>query len=957
MKPGDILHGFELQYSQPLPELKGTLHRFTYLKNGADAIWLERDDDNKSFAITFRTVPHDSTGVFHILEHSVLNGSEKYPLREPFVDLLKSSLATFLNAMTFPDKTSYPVSSRNDKDFLNLIDVYMDAVLHPLSLRDPHSFRQEGWHYELDGEEGELTVNGVVFNEMKGAYTSPDEVIRDQLNRLLFPDACYGCDSGGDPDHIPELTYENYLANHRRFYHPSNSYIFLDGRVDLDAVLEKLDGFLAPYGRIDPDSAIALQAPVAPGKKTVYYAIGPEEDEKNKAMLGRGWVYGAYDELEKNLAMSVLTEVLAGSNDSPLTKALLEAGMCEDVALERSSSCQQMDVKLILKNCDPANEEKIWALVDDTLRRQAEQGLDKKRLTSILSRIEFVNREKDFGGFPKGLVYGIECMNTWLYGGDPAQALCMEGLFKPLYGMIENGYFEKLLREVLLDGRHTASVLMLPSKTIAEEKRAAEQKRLAAVKAGWSQEQIRQVIADFRALRDRQSRPDTPEQQATLPRLSLQDIPARRTPVPNRVTEIDGTPLLHQDVDTAGISYLTLYFSLSDFDARDLSRASIVAPLLGSIATEHFDVTALRSETNEKLGRFSVYPQSHLGVRRSGAFVTVQIALLENSKQDAVALADEILNRSLFTDEAYILNLVRQRRIGMEQEIMMSGSSFAARHALSSLSPAYAMTEALQGLGMLRQLQKEEKEFGPDTLAWMAALAKRIFTRERVTLSVTGELDEKWVRQMRDVLCSGPMGAPKTLTPAGGDRDGFLIPSEIGFAARAALPAALENRGAAQVAAQFLTYDYLWNTIRVKGGAYGTGFRVTETGGLAVTSYRDPAPGASLQSFLGTADALRAFCRSGESLTQYIISTIGSIDPLRTPRSISGEAGWMYFSGATEEDLLREWDQVLHTTKEQLLSFADALEEACAASNICVVGGQTALDGCGDQISHVESVQ
>ncbi|MBQ3669438.1 MAG: insulinase family protein, partial [Clostridia bacterium] len=359
MKVGEVLHGFELKYSKPLAEINAVLHRFTYVKNGADTVWLERNDDNKSFMITFRTVPTDETGVFHILEHSVLNGSEKYPLREPFVELIKSSLATFLNAMTAPDMTMYPVSSRNDKDFLNLIDVYMDAVLHPVSLKDPHSFRQEGWHYELDDPDGELSVNGVVFNEMKGAYTSSDELIRDNLNRLLFPDTCYGQDSGGNPEHIPELTYEQYKASHRRYYHPSNSYIFLDGKVDLDAVLEKLDGFLRDYDKIDPDSEIALQKPVAPAEVTEYYPIGAEDDDENKALLGKGWVYGTAGEIKKNMAVGVLNDALAGSNESPLCKALLDLNLCEDVSLERSMGGLQSGVKLILKNCDPSKKDLI----------------------------------------------------------------------------------------------------------------------------------------------------------------------------------------------------------------------------------------------------------------------------------------------------------------------------------------------------------------------------------------------------------------------------------------------------------------------------------------------------------------------------------------------------------------------------------------------------------------------
>ena len=956
MKPGDILHGFKLVYSQPLPDLKATLHRFTYWKNGADVIWLERDDDNKSFGIAFRTVPQDSTGIFHILEHSVLNGSEKYPLREPFVDLLKSSLATFINALTFPDKTMYPFSSRNDKDFLNLMDVYMDAVFHPLSLKDPHSFRQEGWHYELDNPDGELTINGVVFNEMKGAYTSPDSLIRDCLDRQLFPDTCYGKDSGGDPDHIPELTYEDYKANHRRFYHPSNSYIFLDGKVDTDAVFAKLDSFLCEYDRIDPDSDIATQEPVTPPEMTEYYAIGPEDDGTNKAIMGMGWVYGTYADILKNMAVGILTDVLAGSNDAPLSSALLESGLCEDVALGRSDGTKQSYVALVLKNCDPAKKDEIRALVYETLRKQAEEGIDKKRLAGVLSRTEFASREKDFGGFPKGLVYGIESMNTWLYGGDPADALNIDGLFAPLAEMAENGGYEQLIREVFLDSRHHADVIMLPSATIADEKREAEKKRLAEIKAGWTDEQIRQVMDDFKTLREKQNRVDTPEQHALLPRLTLDDLPPKRTPAPTVTGEADGTVLLHQDVDSSGISYLTLYFSLADMPAEELSRAAILARLMGDVATENYDVAALHAETNEKLGRLSIYAQLHAGRKRAEPFVTVNVAVLENRKQDAVRLLDEILNRSVFTDEAYILNILRQGRIGTEQGIMMGGNAYAARHAGAALTPTGAMNEALQGIGFLRVLQKTEKEFGADTLAWLDAMRKRIFVRNRVTASLTGEMDEAWVKAVLAVLPAGEKGEEAVYTPAQRRADGFSIPSEIGFAARAAvlLP---ENNGAAQVAGNFLTYDYLWNTIRVKGGAYGTSFRVTETGNMEITSYRDPHAAQSLDSFCETARVLREFSNGEDDLTQYIVSTIGRIDPLRTPRSVGDEAAWMYFSGTTEEDLCRDWDQVIHTTKDDLRKLADTIGKACDESVVCVVGGKTALEACGDKLEHIESVQ
>ena len=956
MKTGDIIHGFKLKYSQPLPEIKAVLHRFTYEKNGADTIWLERDDNNKSFAITFRTVPEDDTGVFHILEHSVLNGSEKYPLREPFVDLLKSSLATFLNAMTAPDWTTYPVSSRNDKDFLNLIDVYMDAVLHPLSLKDPHSFRQEGWHYELEAPEGELTVNGVVFNEMKGAYTSCDSVIRDRLCRLMFPDTCYGKDSGGDPDHIPELTYEQYKENHRRFYHPSNSYIFLDGKVDLDSVFAKLDGFLKDYDRIDPDSEIALQAPVMPDEESVYYPIGPEEDESSKALIGKGWVYGTFDQVQKNLAVTVLNEVLAGSNEAPLTKALLDAGLCEDVSLERSQGGKQTYVMLIMKNCDPANKQKIWDIADEVFESQLREGLNRRRLSSVLSHIEFLNREKDFGGLSKGLVYALNSMDTWLYGGDPADALCSEALFKPLRAMIDEGGFEKLLKEIYIDGKHRASIVMLPSKTVAEEKREQEKQRLQKLKREWPKEQIQTVIDDFRRLRARQNTPDTPEQIATLPRLSISDIPVKRTSVPLAVKKLDGVTTLHQNVDAGGISYVRLNFALDDLNEEELGRAAILAHLMGNVETENYSVTELDSEIDENLGRLSIFAQVYSGRGGFKPLVTVGIAVLGEHKADAVRLADEILNRTKFSDEKYILNLLRQQRIETEQGAMMAGNAFAARRASAELNEAGAVREAMQGISKLRLLQKEEKQFSDENLKWMEALRRRIFTRDRLTLSLTGDMDEAWLKQFIAILPSEPMGEKRTYTPLDKCAEGFLIPSEIGFAARSAL-LNHPDRGALKVASQFLTLDYLWNTIRVKGGAYGTSFSATDSGTMEITSYRDPNASQSLDSFAKTADALDAFAASDSDLTQYIVSTIGVIDPLRTPRSIGPEADWCYFSSTTQDELDEEWSQVLYCDKQKLAEIAGAIRKACDSSVICVVGGQASLDACKGKLDKTESIQ
>ncbi len=964
MKQGDILHGFKVLASQPLPEIGAVMWRMEYEKNGARLIWMDRDDDNKTFSIGFKTIPQDDTGVFHILEHSVLNGSEKYPVKEPFVELLKSSMATFLNAMTFPDKTMYPVSSRNDQDFLNLVDVYMDAVLHPLSLTDPHAFRQEGWHYELDDEDGELRVNGVVYNEMKGAYASSDRVMASELERMLFPDNCYGRSSGGDPVHIPELTYDDYLASHARFYHPSNSYIFLDGRMDLDTVLAKLDGFLASYERIDPDADIPMQAPVAAGEKAAWYEIGPEEDEANKAILAQGWVVARFDELEKNMALSVLTTALTGTNDSPLTKALLDAGLCEDVSLEVVDGVQQLYALLVLRNADPAKKDEIWALAEKTLAGLADHGLDHGHLASILDRLEFVTREKDFGSMPKGLVYAINAMETWLYGGDPAQNFSYDALFASLREKIGAGWFELFLRRSLLDNGHTARVLMLPSKTLGEEKAKAEADRCARIKAGWDKETVARVMEDFRVLRERQARKDTPEELESLPVLALADIPEERPmPVWEEAKAGDAT-VLYVPQKTDGITYFDMYFSLDDVPTEELPLASFLTKLLGQTATEHYTALELHSRIEAVLGHFAAngsVAAREAQTAEARTLFQVTSAMLSAKKDEAADLLEEILLRSRFDDTAYIFNLLRQERIGLEQSIIMSGNAYASLRTAASGSARGAAVEALQGVTYLRWLQAVEKSFdteGPVLCEKLSALAKRLFSRERVLCCLTGERDEAFPEKVLSALGTEPMGPAAARTPFPARKEGFLIPAAIGFACKGAnlynLGGAIT--GAARVSAKLLTFDYLWNAVRVQGGAYGVNLSLRREGDVLFTSYRDPSPARTLDCFDACGQTLRDTLAKGESVDKYIISTVSDTEPLMTPRTEGVRAAAMFLTGQTGQDLQRERSQILHATREQMAAFAGALDDVCAQERVCVIGGKAVLDAC-QGLDSVEPIQ
>ncbi len=961
LEKGTTLHGFTVRYSQPLPELKATLYRMEYVKNGADLVWLDRPDDNKTFSIAFKTIPSDHTGVFHILEHSVLCGSRKYPVREPFVELLKSSLQTFLNAMTFPDKTMYPVASRNDRDFLNLVDVYMDAVLHPLSAESPLGFKQEGWHYELDAPDGELVRNGVVYNEMKGAYVDPNSVLGFELGLRLYPDNCYRFESGGHPDHIPELTYEKYLENHRRFYHPSNAYIFLDGEVDLDAVLSKLDSFLREYDRIDVDADIPFQKPVNAGETTAYYEIGPEDDGSDKVLVGQGWVYGQYDKPELSFAASILAQALCGTNESPLMKAILDAGLAQDVSLYNVDGTLQHSLNLTVQNTSAEKKDELLRTVRQVLEEQS-RGLDHQQLHAILNQVEFANREKDFGRMPRGLVFAMISLESWLYGGDPAQNLDNTQIFKSLRAKIDEGWFENFLREITLDNPHTATVVLLPSKTLGEEKRARDAKELAAIKAGWDEKKIGEVMDEFNELRRHQSEADTPEDLATLPILDLKDIPEKMETLPYAARPFEGTTLLTQDVETGGITYLSLHFAADDLSMEELTALPTLCSLIGTLSTANHTGLEISGLIREKLGRAAVTPNVYFRPSDGRVLPTVEVsaALLPHRKADALELLRELLLTTSYADSAAVYNNLRQSRIGAEQTAMNAGNAFAYVRASAGLSAHAAVADALRGITQLRWLQRVEKDFeGAGLCDKLAALAAKLFIRERVTLSVTGGVDEKWLSDILNALPHGAVGERVKYAPVERESEGFSIPAGIGFAATAArLPdVGVEFDGSMSVAAKLLGLDYLWNNVRVKGGAYGVNMGVDDMGSVSFTSYRDPQCGGTLDIFAGAGQVLRDFADSGEALDKYIISTIGSMEPVMTPRQEAARAAALYFTGRTQESLQQVRSEVLRTDRAALRAFGDTLDKLLPVTQTCVIAGQPILDACGSKLRSVEPIQ
>ena len=961
-QPGDRLHGFEVTAVTPLPEVQGTLVRMTYSKNGAELAWLDRADDNMTFAIVFRTIPEDDTGVAHILEHSVLCGSEKYPVKEPFVDLLKSSFATFLNAWTASDHTAYPVCSRNGKDFLNLIDVYMDAVLHPLSVKSPLAFRQEGWHWDIERADADLSRNGVVYSEMKGAFAKPEELIRHELRRMLFPGNTYSFVSGGDPAHIPELTFEKYKDFYFRHYHPSNAHIFLDGTVDLPAVLAKLDAFLSAYSRRDVDMAVPLQKPVS-ASKTMEYELAPGESPSGKTLVADAWVFAPWKDREKAVAFDVLSDALAGSNEAPLAKALLSRGLCEDVGLWLGGD-EQLAATFYAKNVKDGKVGEVRRVMRETLAELAEKGLDRNRIAAVLDRHEFQEREKDTGGTPRGLAYFWDAATAWAYCGDPAVAFRHAAVYSSLRTKLAAGWFEKFLREALLDNTHHAELTMTPSATLAAERAAAEKKALAAVKAGWTKKELDDALETKRMLTERQNRPDAPEDVAKLPRLAVSDVPLRgpeRMQSLTNVPSAGGAPVLRVRTGANGIAYVELHFQLHGLSLEELADVNLLSNLFGELATENRSALALHSEMDSRLGRFSVSAASY--GRPDGeavACVGVSVCALEEKRDEIVRLVPEVLLRTKFDDVKAVGDILRQLRRAKERATMGIGArQYAFRRAAAALSERGVRAEALDGIEQIRHLQKLDDAYVKDGAAIcrrLDALRRRIFTRERIALCCMADnTSAEWAAKLLGAFPeSGERHgfAPYGLRPKAAE--GFRTPGGVAFAAKASRLGPYV--GSAVVAARILTLDYLWDEIRVRGGAYGANFSIRPDGDGGYLSWNDPKPGRTLGCYDKSGATLRAFANGDAPLDKYVVSAVAATEPYETPSAQVASAAVRFLQGRSPEDVQRLRAEMLRTTKADVAKFANVLDGLVPEGSICVIGGGEAFADATNLFERVEAV-
>jgi len=943
---GTTLHGFTLTRLRDVPGTRAQLVEMVYENTGTELVWYKTDEPNKLFNIIFKTLPQDSTGVFHILEHSILCGSEKYPLKEPFVELMKGTMNTFLNAITFRDKTMYPVASRNEQDFLNLTAVYLDAVFTPRAMEDERIFLQEGWHHEL--EEDGLSYNGVVFNEMKGAMSAIDEVVDDGLHKLLFPDTSYGFNYGGDPAVIPELTYDHFRDSYRRHYHPSNARIYLDGSVPLEKTLQMADRYLS---RFVPGEArqITYQQPHI-AELTVPCEAAPGDNLSVRGQVVLAKILGTWADRPRALAAQVLCEVLCTGNDAPLKRAILDAGLGQDVSMNLMDGIAQPLVALRVHNTDAGKAPQIRQVIRETVENLVRQGLDAASVTAAINSLAF--RLKDVSD-PQALFRCLHALDSWLYGGDPMLYLTHDEAIVQLRKTAEEGGLEALLQELWL-ADDLSELLVVPSVTYGQETRTAEKARLEAHRAAMTEEALAALAARNEALHTWQQTPDSPEALATMPVLDLKEIGPDPEWIPTLQEQTDGITVLRHNIETNGILHLSAYFSLTDRTLEELTAASFLTALLGKLPTARRTAAQVQTEISTLFGSLAFSLESFAPQGSADGCIpclTARCSLLQENLDTALALLGDILTATRLDEPQRIREILPQVHNEAQQSAIMSGHNFAVCCAMAHFSARDAVKEAVSGYSRIHWLQDFMQDFDGRIQSFLALgrdILDKSLCRARLTLSVTADFPA----DMSGFLSALPAGEPaapsapyQTALPR---KLGIRIPAQVSFACTGyRLDRCGEDyRGTVQLLSNILSLSCLWNEVRVQGGAYGAGMQASPDGSVHCYSYRDPSPARTLGIYRRMLDFIRAFRSSDEGLDKYIISTIAATEPLMKPVQQGIQADTRFFEGITRDHLLTERQQLLDAEFEDLLSWCTMLEAMARDAAVCVAGHEDALKTC-----------
>lgn len=969
------LKAYEIIEERELKDIHSIGYIIRHKKSGARITVISNDDENKVFYIGFRTPPSDSTGVPHIIEHTVLCGSEKYPVKDPFVELVKGSLNTFLNAMTYPEKTIYPVASCNDADFQNLMSVYMDAVLHPNIYKYEEIFKQEGWHYELEDMDAPLTINGVVYNEMKGAFSSPDDVLEREIMSSLFPDTTYANVAGGDPDHIPELTYEQYLDFHRKYYHPSNAYIYLYGDMDIVEKLQWMDEeYLSKYDKIDVDSAVEVQKPFAmPVEIIREYPIASGETEVDNTYLSYNMVIGTILDRKLYQAFDILDYALLSAPGAPLKQALIDAGIGKDIVGGYDCGTLQPVFSIVAKNTNLSEKEHFLTVIRETLREQVKNGIDKKALLAGINSAQFRFREADYGQLPKGLLYGIQCLDSWLYDDmQPFMHLEALEIYRFLKEQVQTDYYEKLIEKYLLDNPHASVVIAIPKTGLNTVREETLEKKLAAYKASLSEEDKERLIRDTIHLHAYQEEPSSREDLEKIPMLHREDLKKTAAPLNNKVVMSGETKIVHHEMYANGIDYLSLMFDIRDMKPEELPYLGILKAVLGYVDTANYSYAELANEINIHTGGIGsiigIYPNVK-DADKIAFLYEVKTKVLAEKLSDSMRLIEEILLTSKISDEKRLYEILGELKSRLQAGLSASGHVTALTRAMSYFSRTSYYQDATNGIACYRVIADYESNFAEkktELIEKLEELVHRIFTADRLMVSITCEqcdffAVEKAVNDLKGKLYVSDADDARRELPSIEFRkrnEGFMDASQVQYVARAGnyMAHGYKYHGALKILKVIMGYDYLWVNIRVKGGAYGCMNGYMRNGDTYFVSYRDPNLTATNEVYNHITDYVGAFEADEHDMTKYIIGTISDMDIPLNPSAKGARAMTAYLQELTYEELQKEREQIIGATAADIRALKDMLASVLCDEAICVIGNEAVLQENKGMFLHLENL-
>ncbi|SHI98242.1 insulinase family protein [Parasporobacterium paucivorans] len=941
-------------------------------KTGAKIFIMKNDDENKVFYIGFRTPPKDDTGLPHILEHSVLCGSRKYPAKDPFVELVKGSLNTFLNAMTYPDKTVYPVASCNDKDFQNLMNVYMDAVFYPNIYVKDEIFRQEGWNYSLESPDADIEYNGVVFNEMKGAFSSPESVLEREILHYLYPDTSYSFESGGNPKKIPELRYEDFIAFHKKYYHPSNSYIYLYGDMDFEEKLEWLDReYLSSFTMLEVESEIATQPPFRERRDIrLEYPVSEAEPEENNTYISFNTSVGHVLDKELYVAFQVIENALVSMPGAPVKRALTDAGIGKDILGTYDNGLLQPYFSITAKNTNEDRKEEFLVIINEVLEKTVKEGIDKDSLRAGLNSLEFKYREADFGAYPKGLIIGLQALDSWLYDeSDPFMHIEELQTFAFLKEQIGTDYYENLIKEYILGNPHTLVLTLVPRKGLSaqEDDRTAES--LKAFKESLSEEQIQELVDKTAALEAYQDEPSTEEEINSIPILKREDLKIEPEPFSNNVKEIDGVKVIHHEMFTNGIAYIELLFNANGIPEELIPYLGLLPSILGYMDTDKYPYSELNNAVNIHTGGIAVGNSMYTNSKDNTDYLMtseIRTKVLYENIPMALSLMEEILFHTKTGDEKRLYEIVAQLKSRLQMSLNSSGHSAASLRSMSYYSVTAYLRELTNGIEFYKFIENLEKNFESEkenVISRLNALLSLLKYKENLIVSVTGDSEgfSKSAQPLGDFISCLRGDSPvmeKPVLKLSKKNEGFKTSAAVQYVARCGnfVDAGFAYTGVLKILKVIMNYEYLWQNIRVKGGAYGCMSSYSRTGDTCFVSYRDPNLAKTLEVYNGITGYLRSFMADEREMTKFIIGTVSGLDTPLNPSDKGSRSLNAYLSNLSYEDIQRERLEVIQAVPEDIRKLADMIEQVLQQNYICAIGNENKIEQEGYLFDNIRSL-